>query len=116
MPHPAGGGRVLLSLGCSGTWGRGDVGLRRTEYGLVTLIDPGADKPLAELPTLCCVHCGGHWLPRPGSGNVRGWCGNCAGPVCGPGCAACVPAEVLLENIEEGRPLDFRPVIVPAGG
>jgi hypothetical protein len=83
------------------------------EAGLVTLIDPGADRPLLEVGTLQCVHCGGHWVPQPGSGRVRGFCQNCMGPVCGPGCAACVPTEQLLENIEKGRPLDFRPVLVP---
>lgn len=87
--------------------------LTKRESGLVTLSDPGSDKPLAEIATLQCAHCGGHWIPAPGSGRVRGWCQRCAGPVCGPGCAECVPAEQLLENIEHGRPLEFRPIIVP---
>jgi hypothetical protein len=38
---------------------------------------------------------------------------NCAGPVCGPGCAECIPTDLLLENMEQGRPLDFKPVVVP---
>lgn len=83
------------------------------EAGRVEVIDPGADQPLLVVGTLQCCHCGGHWVPRPGSGTVRGFCQNCNGPVCGPGCAACVPAEQMLENIEKGRPLDFRPVVVP---
>lgn len=83
------------------------------EAGRITVTDPGADKPLLEVGTLQCCHCGGHWIPRPGSGITRGWCGNCNGYVCGPGCAACVPVEVMLENIEKGRPIDHRPVIVP---
>ena len=83
--------------------------------GEVMICDPGADRPLFEAGTLQCVHCGEHWLPRPGSGIERGWCQNCAGPVCGPGCAECVPEEVLLENMEKGRPLDFRPVQVFTG-
>lgn len=83
------------------------------ESGLITVTAPDRDRPLAELPTLRCVHCGGHWAPRPGSGTVRGFCQNCMGPVCGPGCAACIPAEQLLENIEAGRPIVERPVIVP---
>lgn len=87
--------------------------LNKTEAGLITVSDPGADRPIAEAKTLQCAHCGGHWVPRPGSGRVRGWCQNCQGPVCGPGCAACVPEEQLLENIEAGRPLDFRPIVVP---
>lgn len=83
------------------------------EAGRFVLSDPGADKPLLEATTVQCVHCGGHYIPRPGSGNVRGFCMRCNGPVCGPGCAECVPVEVLLENYEKHRPLDFRPVMVP---
>lgn len=86
--------------------------LRRTEHGLVTISDPGSDKPILEAGTLRCCHCGQHWVPKPGSGRVRGWCMNHAAPVCGPGCAECVDVEQLLENIERGRPLDFRPVVV----
>lgn len=51
--------------------------------------------------TLQCVHCGGHWIPQRGSGMIRGFCRNCMGPVCGPGCARCVPAERQLELIEQ---------------
>lgn len=83
------------------------------EAGLVTLIDPGADKPLLEVGTLQCCHCGCHWYPQPGSGRVRGFCQNCNGFVCGPGCSTCVPTEQLLSNMEAGRPLDFRPICVP---
>lgn len=83
------------------------------ESGRVTIVDPGADKPILEVGTLQCVHCGGHWFPQPGSGRIRGYCSNCNGFVCGPGCAACVPTEQLLENIEKGRPLDYKPVCVP---
>lgn len=83
------------------------------EAGVITLIDPGADKPLLEAGTLCCCHCGGHWTPAPGSGRVRGFCTNCMGPVCGPGCAACVPTDLYLTNLELGRDPAFRPVVVP---
>lgn len=62
------------------------------------------------MATLRCVHCGGHWVPRPGSGIVRGYCTRCAGPVCGAACAACVPLEQMLDNIEKGRPEGFVPV------
>ena len=81
------------------------------ESGLMTLLDPGADRPIQEIPTLQCVHCGGHFPVQPGSGKVRGFCMRCRGPVCGPKCAECVPTEQLLENIEHGRPLDFRPIV-----
>lgn len=88
------------------------MGLNQTDFGTVTISDPGADKPILEAKTLCCCHCGGHWFPQPGSGRVRGWCMNCNGPVCGPGCAECVPVEQLLENYEKGRPENFRPIVV----
>ncbi len=68
--------------------------------------------PIIEVDTLQCVHCGAHWQPKPGSGNVRGFCMKCNGPICGAACAECMPAEQRLENIEAGRPLDFRPIIV----
>lgn len=85
--------------------------LRKTEMGLIVVNDPGADKPLLEAKTLQCVHCGGHWVPQPGSGRVRGWCNCCSGPICGPGCAKCVPVEQLLENYEKGRDLDYRSIV-----
>jgi hypothetical protein len=87
----------------------------KTEAGLIVVSDPGSDKPLLEVPTLQCVHCGGHWVPQSGSGRVRGFCQRCMGPICGPGCAECVPVEQYLENMEKGRPDDFRPtqIIVP---
>ena len=51
--------------------------------------------------TLQCVHCCCHWLRRPGSGTVRGFCLSCGGPVCGgPKCRACVPAEAKVEMRE----------------
>ena len=68
------------------------------------------DGPETRQPTLQCVHCGCHWVASPGSGRVRGYCMNCNGPVCGPGCSKCVPMEQMLENIEQGRALDFKPI------
>lgn len=67
---------------------------------------------IVEADTLQCVHCGCHWRVDPGSRKVRGYCSRCAGPVCGPGCQACVPAEVQLENLEAGRVIEFRPIAV----
>jgi hypothetical protein len=86
----------------------------KREAGYITVSDPGADKPIFTAMTLQCVHCGGHWFPEPGSGKVRGLCYACNGPICGPGCAKCVPTEVLLENYEKGRDLDYRPIVAPA--
>lgn len=79
-------------------------------HGLIETYD-SSDRPVA-MDTLQCVHCGGHWVVKPGSGNVRGFCGRCNGFICGPGCERCVPTELLLENIEQGRPLDFVPTTV----
>lgn len=83
------------------------------QAGEQIVMSPDADRPLLTQATAQCVHCSGHFLIQPGSGRVRGFCQNCMGPVCGPGCAACVHFEQLLENIESGRPLDFKPIIVP---
>ena len=86
----------------------------RRQAGEITITDPGSDRPLVTAATVQCVHCGQHWRPMPGSGRVRGFCARCNGPVCGPSCAECIPAEQQLENIEAGRPvLTTRPLIVP---
>ena len=53
--------------------------------------------------TVQCVHCGAHWIPVKGSGHVRGWCFKCAGPFCGPTCAACIPFEKRLADYEKGK-------------
>jgi hypothetical protein len=73
--------------------------------------EPGSDKKTSNGGTLQCVHCGAHWLVQPGSGKIRGWCMQCNGPFCGPQCAKCIPTDLLLENMEKGRPLDYRPII-----
>lgn len=86
--------------------------LVRREQGTLVITDPESDTPLLEQRTVQCVHCGGHYWPSPGSGRIRGYCTRCAGPVCGPGCAACVPIEQLLENFEKGNPLEYRPIVV----
>jgi hypothetical protein len=75
---------------------------------------------IKEVETRKCVHCGGHFHVSPGSGRIRGWCVNCAGPVCGPQCAECVPEEQLLENLEKGMSLEearkHKPIRVSTGG
>lgn len=54
--------------------------------------------------TLQCVHCGAHWVVRPGSRRRRGWCLRCGGPTCGqPECDACRPMEQQLERMERGE-------------
>lgn len=68
---------------------------------------------IIEADTLQCVHCGAHWEVKPGSGKLRGFCSRCNGPVCGPKCSECVPAEQQLENIESGITINHVPVVVP---
>lgn len=90
------------------------VGFPRKDGGLLEVF--GSDGGMKTFKTVPCVHCGGQFIPTPGSGRIRGFCQNCNGFVCGPSCMACVPAELLLENMEKGRPEDFRPIIASAGG
>ena len=84
--------------------------LSKSEHGLIIISDPEKSRPI-EIATLQCVHCGAHWKVQPGSGKRRGFCSRCNGPVCGPKCAECVPAEQQLENMEQGRDLLFRPIM-----
>lgn len=68
-----------------------------------------------EADTLQCGHCGRHWTIQPGSGRQRGFCLLCMKPTCGPHCLvgdACVSQEQMIENMERGRSLDFRPIVV----
>ncbi len=74
------------------------------EAGEIYIIDPDKDRYIETIPTLQCVHCGGHWQCKIGSGNVRGFCYKCKGPICGPKCQKCVPLERQFENTHKGRP------------
>jgi hypothetical protein len=57
--------------------------------------------------TLQCCHCPAHWVVRPGSGTVRGFCQKCMRATCGdPACDAsgpngCMPWLQKLERMEE---------------
>lgn len=56
-----------------------------------------------------CCHCGGHFMISPGSGKVRGFCVKCGSVTCGAHqCDPCLPTEMWIDNVEAGRPLDFR--------
>lgn len=90
------------------------VGFPRKDSGSLEVFC--SDGGAKTFKTVHCVHCGGHFVPTPGSGKVRGFCQNCNGFVCGPSCDACIPMELMLENMEKGRPLEFKPIVVPAGG
>jgi hypothetical protein len=67
--------------------------------GYVSIVSP--DKPTVEGDTLQCVHCGGHFYTKPGSGMQRGWCTRCKGPHCGRNnCWECVPFMKKIEEME----------------
>ena len=93
------------------------------EHGFLEILDPGSDVPVFQAPTVRCVHCGGHFI-KPRFENTleaketrigRGWCQNCAGFVCGQGCRECVPWEQMLDNVERGRPENFKPIVAVSG-
>jgi len=85
------------------------------EQGRVTIYAPGSDK-VQEFGTVQCVHCGGHFPIKPGSGKIRGFCMRCNGPICGPKCVKCVPEEAMLENMEAGRASDHQRNFVGQAG
>lgn len=71
--------------------------------GHIVITDPEAPQPI-ERETLQCVHCGCHWVPKPGSGSVRGFCMRCAGVTCGAkACDPCVPFEARIEIMEGAK-------------
>lgn len=101
------------------------------EQSTITVTFHGDGRPAHEVACAACVHCGAviphkpvrklidvvytadqaAELERQGK-TMRGFCMACGGPVCGPGCAACVPVEQYLENLERGLPDDHRPTTV----
>lgn len=85
----------------------------RTKYSGELITTPhGGDKAIRQ-GTLSCVHCQQTWVHQPGSGKIRGFCTRCNGPICSAECAEkCVPLEQMIENIEHGRELDYRPIRV----
>lgn len=83
------------------------------EYTIVNAMDR-----VVQGATLSCCHCQTTWVVQKGSGRLRGFCQNCMGFVCGPGCAECVPLERRIENIEAGRPENTPApvkILIPAG-
>jgi hypothetical protein len=82
----------------------------------VLIITPWDGGPVQMQDTVQCVHCGRHWIWKPGSGRRRGWCSLCNGITCGKKkCDRCVPIEQWLENVEKGRPEDHRNIVVAGG-
>ena len=103
--------------------------LTKTDHGNITYTATGTDKVTVALPTKQCVHCGGHFVAKPPKiataltpyqaqllikqgKTLRGWCMNCNGPICGPGCMTCVPEDQMLTNLEKGMAADFKPIRV----
>lgn len=78
--------------------GRGDAHSVLRPHGHIIIV---GDGPVIEADTLQCVHCGGHFIVRPGSGRQRGFCMRCNGVTCGhESCNACNPFQKL---VDEGR-------------
>jgi len=69
-----------------------------------------------------CCHCQFTTIWTPGSGRYWGWCTRCNGFFCGwkESCHNCVPAELMIENLELGLPyhlaIQHRPVRVSLAG
>lgn len=76
-----------------------------TDYGDALAVRRAAGAILLDgahvADTVQCVHCGGHFVMVRGSGRTRGWCANCNGIFCGPGCSTCLPIEKRLDLREK---------------
>ncbi len=86
--------------------------------GVCTASDVDADRCFCA-PIVCCVHCGDSWVWQKGSGRKRGWCTRCNGLCCGAEhCVSrgCVHWRQQLDNLEKGRPLDYKPISVLVPG
>ena len=91
---------------------------KHSDGGVIVSTPLDSDKK-TESPMMCCIHCGIHWAPRPGSGTRRGFCTRCNGFVCGrAACVAwgCFDRDRVCDNIEAGLPINFRPIIVSVSG
>lgn len=80
--------------------------------GTGILMDP--DRPHEQQSDYRqCVHCQKVWKVEPGSGRLRGFCGKCNGPVCGPMCLECNGGiEKMNDDLEAGRAPGSR-ILVP---
>jgi len=88
----------------------------RTSGHVITEFPDGRAALIDE--TVQCVHCQRHRIYRRETLKRDWcWCVRCQGTVCNrPECAdRCVPAEQLLENIEQGRPEGYRRIITSGG-
>lgn len=69
--------------------------------GYIRVDEP--EGPPREYDTMQCSHCMKHWRVIPGSGQHRGWCLKCNGPLCGAQkcMTECVP---FLKKVEGEAP------------
>ena len=57
---------------------------------------------IVENDTTQCCHCNSHFIMKPGSGTIRGFCTKCHAITCGnPKCNPCVPFEEKLRLMEK---------------
>lgn len=83
-----------------------------SQYTGVLISTPLENDRVVTQATVSCCHCRRVWLVQPGSGRRRGFCQRCMGITCGSvECHECLPFEAWLENVEAGRPENFRRII-----
>jgi hypothetical protein len=85
--------------------------------GTGILMDPALPREV-QMDYKQCIHCQAVWKVEPGSGKMRGFCGKCNGPICGPKCLECNgPFDKQNDDLAAGRPIGSRLLIgVPLGG
>ncbi len=72
----------------------------RNPVGIVLITDMHG-KTIWEGEVRQCMHCQYTWKYEPGSGNLRGFCYNCGGHICGrKQCATCYHKEQRIEDME----------------
>ena len=75
-------------------------GLSKHSVGNITIFNADGTV-IFEGHVRQCVHCQHTWTYAPGSGILRGICGNCNGHTCGqPQCDTCYHKEKRIEDIE----------------
>lgn len=85
-----------------------------SKVGIITDI-PKDGGPKTTVDLVACAHCGYMWEYKPGSGRIRGFCMCCNGLTCGRRACrdkVCTNWRQKLDNIEAGRPEDYKPIIV----
>ena len=59
------------------------------------------DNGRQSLKTYQCCHCSKHWIVKPESGRLRGYCTSCKKVTCGAKrCNVCLPFEAKLDYAE----------------